>query len=348
MGNHVKHLNVFALLLCTLAVASGCARVSIVHGLDGTLSTILTEIAGVYVNCTSSQVTINSMIASGNTSLVHFPSSLNMNDPNLLNATGVMVEFATSQSSLAYVFDNTDTTTAKSMADAVTPSLGTAFQTIFTFVSTSASGSNVSVAYSGAGKSNLTQFTQSLMTSDLYPGLGGLSSTFLPMSLNANALTGMVGTKKVGTFDWTFGMLVSYSTNIAVGPGNHAVDILALLNVDSLAPSSFAYSVGAYMSDVTFSVSSNDTLSYVSSQPGLATPPSRGWSTYPLTNAIGGVFMFGNDASAVSPLTFTFGGTVLSELPPTALLLAATLATTIALTSRRRIQKTRSKTKLGR
>jgi hypothetical protein len=269
-----------------------------------------------------------------------------MNDPNLLNVTTVFVAFAASQSSLVYVFNNTDPATAKSSADEVTPNVETAFQTTFSFVSTGVSGSVVNVTYSGSGKASLSEYTSSLMSKDLYSGLGGVSSTFLPMSIQTNAVTGMVGTKAVGTFDWTYGMLVSYLTSIPVGSGNHVVDILNLLSVGSIAPSSFAYSTEAYASEVAIYVVSNGTVSYVSSQPGLAvTTGSRGWSNYTLgTNEIAGAFSFGNDASATNVLTFTFGGTVLPEFPPTALLLVIMLATTVAMMLRKRIRKMRSET----
>jgi hypothetical protein len=267
-----------------------------------------------------------------------------MDDYDLLNVTGVLVAFARNQSSLVYIFNDTDVATAKSIADAVTSSMGTAFQTSFSFVSTGASGSEVNVTYSGPGETNLVQYTQSLMTSNLNPSLGGVSSTFLPICGQTSAVTGMVGTKDVGTFNWTYSMLVTYSTSIPAGSGNHDVDILSLLNVGSLAPSSFAYSTGTYASDVAIYVFSDSTVSYVSSQPGPPTSGSRGWLYYPLTNEVIGMFSFGNDASSVSELKFTFSGTVLSEFSPAALLLAIMLTASIALMSGNRMRKMKSET----
>jgi hypothetical protein len=265
-----------------------------------------------------------------------------MSNSDLLNVTSLMVAFATNQSSLIYIFNNTDAAAARSSADAMTPKVGDVFQDSFTFVSTGTSGSEVNVTYSGLGKTNLAQYTQSLMTNALDPSLGGVSTTFLPMSYQTNAVTGMVGMKDAGTFNWTCSMLVSYTTSIPLGSDSHVVDVLSLLNVSSLAPSSFAYSAGTYASEVAIYVSSNDTVSYVSSQPALASPPSRGWSYHTVVaNEIAAMFNFGDDASAVSPLTFTFSGIVFPEFPPTALLLAMMLATTIALMSRKRIRKMR-------
>jgi hypothetical protein len=208
------------------------------------------------------------MIASENATLIHFPGGVNPTDSNLLNATTLSLTFSTGQSLLIYTFSGVDTTTAKSSADSMTPTIGTAFQTTFAYVSEGAGGGQVNVTYSGTGKSNLTQYTQSLMTSILYPNLGGVSSTVLPMSFQANALTAMFVTKDAGGFNWTYDMMVSYSTNIAAGTGNHLVDVLALLKVNSIAPSPYANSASGYGSEIIVSVVSNDTVSYVSSQPG--------------------------------------------------------------------------------
>lgn len=338
----MKCLKVSLIILCAMALVLGCARVSVVQGSDG-ISSTLAETATVYVNCTTSQVTVNSMISSQNTSLIHFPNAITMTDPNLTNVTTLLVTFSTGQSSLIFTFNNTDTSSARTQADAVASGVGSAFQTTFSWVSTGVSSGQSNVTYSGSGKSNLTQYTESLMNSDLMSSLGGISSTFLPMTLNSNALMAMTASKDSGAFDWTYTMIVSYPTNIPNGSGNHQINVLALLDVTSIAPSPYAYSSSGsiYSSEIFAYITSNDTVSYVLSQPALGTPPARCWYLMPGGQAtvITAVFYFGSDPSAVSPLTFTFSSIVLPEFQLVALLFVMVVVGTAALISRKRIRR---------
>jgi len=288
------------------------------------------ENASVYVNCTTASANVNSQIQSKNTSLVHFPSGVDMSNPNLVNITTLWLAFTTAYSYLSYEFNGTTVTTARSISDEVTPTLEGAFQTIFTWNSTDESGGTAKINYIGLGKQNLTQYTEGLMSLCLASDLEGFSLTFLPISHKPDALEGVLASKDSGSFDWTYYVTAGYLTSVSTGSGNHMIDILALLSVNSIAPSPYANAGSLYNSRIAVYIVSDEPVSFEACQPEEAPPSSRGWFIYPnppLHN-LTAMFNFGNDISPVSPLTFTFGGEVVPEFPSfliLPLLMAATL-----------------------
>jgi hypothetical protein len=148
--------------------------------------------------------------------------------------------------------------------------------------------------------------------------------------------------KDSGGFDWEYSMMVGYYTSITPGSGNHTIDVLYLLNVESLAPSSYASEVEiGYTSMVSLTIYSNQTISYVSCQPGLADfPGNRGWTYYQYEpTSLVAYFGFGNDPSPVSPLTFTFSGLVVPEFTTLALLVMFALTAMISIIIKKRFLK---------
>jgi hypothetical protein len=117
-------------------------------------------------------------------------------------------------------------------------------------------------------------------------------------------------------------MGVIYYESIPVGAGEHKIDFLDLLNVESLAPSEYAsYEEWAGLAMVTLTIVSNETVSYVSSEPGLANPLTgqlKGWYVNPQPPQppvqLMAYFIFANDPTPVDKLSFTFSGLVIPEL----------------------------------
>jgi hypothetical protein len=323
--------------LCLLTPAISNTQVFVAHG-DNGFSLELTEIVNVAVNCTTAEVYTQSIVMCGNTSLVHFPSGVDMNQTALENATAIVLSFTTSQSFLIYVFYGVSSGTAESLANTVTPSIETAFETDFTWSSTGTSDSDVNVTYTGPGKTNLADYTEWLMQHCLASDLGGFSLTFAPMSQETNAVAMVSAFKDSGGFDWMYQMGTGYSTSIPAGTGNHKIDILDLLNVDSLAPSPYAITDDTCTSMVMLIINSNTTVTYVSCEPGSASPEQpKGWIIPPLPGTtLTAYFSFGDDPSSVSPLSFTFGGTIVPEFTLSTLMLLLMMATAVILAAKKK------------
>ena len=307
----MKHCVVFLLLFALLTAATSvhpstvsAAGVNIVYW----------ESASVAINCTDSSAIVTSMVDSTNASLVHFPNGVNMTSANLANVTMLMLTFVNNASTLEYWVSKGSN--ASQIADAETPTLTSAFNTSFTLNSTSTGGPlKANVTYNGPGKQNLTQYTEYLMTQCLASNLGGFSLTFLPLSLQPNAMVVAIAETINGKFNWTYGMGVSYPTGIVTGSGDHLIDVLALLKLNSIAPSPYASFGGYYQSSIALVVFSNTTESFVSCQPAQTSNIlQRGWyilPSVPPPARLETSFSFGNDASSVSQLTFTFGSIVI-------------------------------------
>ncbi|MEM3765583.1 MAG: hypothetical protein QXU46_00985 [Candidatus Bathyarchaeia archaeon] len=329
---------IILMIVFLIVAASGKACFAVDGQLPSELPSEVTEIVQISVNCTRAHVMVDSLVLSANETLVHFPTEINMTADEWENVTAVMAVFSTSDSFLFYVFNNTSEDNAESIANTLTTQLNTVFGTDFNYNSTGLTNGYVNVTYTGSGVGNLTQFTASLMQDCLASDLGGFSSTFIPMTRETNAHTGIVGLKESGGFNWTYSMGVSYFTNIPIGVGMHTIDILDLLNVNSLAPSSYAvaslYPSYVYTSIVQLSIVSNSTISYSSCQPGTANPPTqlRGWYIQTQINPtiLMAYFSFGGDPSSVTALSFTFSGVVIPEFTVPALI--TVLASTAILT----------------
>lgn len=288
----------------------------------------LSEIVGVAVNCTSARVNTYTAIMSQNTSLMHFPAGVDMSDSDLVNATTIELLFSYAQSVLVYVFNDTEPALARTISDQITTSMTASFQITFSWFSTGQDNGYVNVTYTGLGKANLTQYNEWLMSQCLATDLEGFSLTFLPMTQETGASTLVSASKDIGGFDWMYTMMTTYETSTQVGSDSHMIDILDLLNVDSLAPSLYAeYFGGVCMSLVMLTIVSNDTISYTSCEPGLGEPPASGWVYFQMfPTSLTAYYYFGYDPVPVSPLSFTFDGTIIPEfatLTLTALFISA-------------------------
>jgi hypothetical protein len=326
------------LLLCLFILTINNTQIFIVNAAASDPE--FAESINVFVNCTTAMVSTQAMVMSSDTSFVRFPAGIDLSRTELESATTIMLSFLKTQSLLVCVFENIAPSSAQTIADSMKPSIENGFDTSFTWLSTGSSGNYVNVTYSRPGKTNLVGYTEWLMQRCLASDLGGFSLTFTTtMAQEPNAFVSVNAFKESGGFDWTYSMLTGYSTNIPTGTGNRKIDILNLLNVNSLSPSSYAESDGAYSSTVMLTIYSNETVSYVSCEPGEASSTQpRGWFKVPIPNQLMAYFNFGDDPSPVSPLSFTFGGKVVPEFTALALIATLILAATIILIIKRQLK----------
>lgn len=305
------------------------------------------ESISVTVNCTTAELTVFSTVYSVDSSLVHFPPDVNLDRSELINAVLVSIGFSRLGSGLVIAFNNTDAATARALADVIKDSMENAFNTNFTWNSTEIEDGYVYVKYTGPGKSDLTGYLSWLMGKCLAPDLGGFTLTFLPMSGEEMAIIEVSASKESGGFNWINFMTVGYLTEISVGMGPHRIDILDLLNVESLAPSKYSSYEGWFSSSVQFIVLSHETVSYLSSEPGLVNPPTqiRGWLINPSPPKppaqLTAQFIFANDPEQISKLSITFSGLIIPEYTAAAYLIPIALATFIMLLTKKWLRSQR-------
>lgn len=339
-----KIIAFFSIFLMTTLLIYG-RSVLAVNAFNEENSALYSENISVAVNCTSAELSISSIVL-GNATFVHFPTEIDIGRAELTNVILIGVGFSRQGSVLLFIFNNTDTTTATSLANAVKDSIEPAFETSFTWNSTGITEDNyVNVTYTGSGESDLPGYLNWLMGKCLAPDLGGFTLTFIPMSNEMGALILVSAYKESGSFDWVYSMGVVYSTSIPVGAGEHKIDFLDLLNVESLAPSLYASYEDWISSTVSLTIISNETVSYVSSEPGLANLPEqlKGWyinlqPPQPPAQLIA-YFSFGDDPNPIDRLSFTFSGLVIPEFTMLTPLIALMSAASIALVAKKKISK---------
>jgi hypothetical protein len=273
------------------------------------------------------------------TSPVHTPSGVNVTNMNQSDVKDVTLTFSTSNSTIVVWALNTNA--ARTIGDAWGTMLSTGFQTSFVY---DYGPIYDFVNYKAAGKSNLAQYMQSLLSWCSVADLNGFSSTLVQIAGKPGAYITVEITPSSNN-DWSFKIKSVYDTTMPTGSGAHTIDVLSLLGVTSLAPSAYSgyydstYLATVYLASVDVSIISSQTVGYASSQPaGLSTvEPSpgvlapRGWHDY---GGAGPDFEFENDSSAANQLSYTFNGSVVPEFSPSAIVslfmvisMAAILAT---------------------
>jgi len=305
----------------------------------------LSESVSIAVDCQKGTVDVSSseyVFPVNDTTPMHTPSGVNVTSIDPENVDEVTLTFSTSNSTLEIKGARINASNARTIGDPVATMMSTGFQTNFTYDYTSIFGQFVN--YRAAGKGNLPQFMQSLMSWCFVSDLNGFSPTFVQIAGEPGAYI-TVHTFFSSNYDWGFSVKCSYETGMSTGSGGHIVDVLNLVGVDSLAPSNYsAYYSNLYLTtiyvsgvDVTIMPSNGGTVTYTSSQPaGLTTvqPPAgvldaRGWYDYDESGESPS-FRFENDSSPVTQLSYTFSGTVVPEFPSAALLSLFAMATLCA------------------
>lgn len=345
----LKHKKLALLLILFAAIfLTNVKCIPTVYAIDEEMDFPIAEGISAVVNCTSAELSISSVVYSGNSSLIHFPPQVDMNRAELTNVISIIVGFSRVGSGLVFLFNNTDTATAESLANAVKGSMETAFEVSFTLNSTGiVEDGYVNVTYIGSGKSDLPGYLGQLMEKCLAPDLGGFTLTFIPVSDETNAYVLVGASKENGGFDWIYSMGVGYSTSMPVGTGAHKIDFLDLLNVGSLEPSTYASYEDWFSSMVTLVIVSNETVSYLTSEPETADPSQmrlRGWYVnYPQPPQppaqLMAYFSFADDPTPVDRLSFTFSGLIISEFAALTPLIMLMLLASTALVVKKKIPR---------
>lgn len=305
------------ILMCTVlfTLLAGASRTT-VKAVDDSIEYM--EYIWVSVNCTDASLTLMCQLMSENETLIHYPSEVNMEDPHLTECLSIMAMFNTTGSLLAFSFNGTDTSAARSNADAMKPSIDTAFGVTFTHLITTPSAGPppyVSVAYTAEGVGDIASFTGTLKADCLASDISGFSNVLQSLvAQSADSTVTLLASNM--TEKWAYTLMAMYTTTIPTGSDSHIIDVLDLVGASALEPSPYADVAGMYMySSVQVSVSDTE-ITFVSCEPDeTMTPYTRGWyvPSHGPTITLSGIFYWGNDPTPVEALNFTFGGQVIPE-----------------------------------
>lgn len=312
MNAVLKTILISTVLFTLLA---GTSRTT-VKAFDG--STEYMEYITISVDCTDASLMLACQLVSENETLVHYPNGVNMEDPHLIECLSITAMFNTTGSLLAFYFNGTDTGAARSNADAMKPSIDTAFGVTFTHLITTPSAGPppyVSVAYTAGGVGDIASFTGTLKADCLASDIGGFSNVL--ETLVAESADSTVTLLAYNMTDkWAYTLIAMYETTIPTGSDSHTINVLDLLGAGALGPSPYADVTGTYMySGVQVSVSDTG-LTFLSCEPAeTMTPYTRGWyvPSHGPTTTLSGTFYWGSDPTLVEALNFTFGGQVIPE-----------------------------------
>jgi len=331
-----KRLIVFAFALTSLTlIAFGNTPVALSNGPE---TGAYMEYIMISVDCNTASLSLACNLFSINSSLIHYPSGVNLNNSHLRNCTAVSVMFNGTGSTLTFMFNETSHANAKSNADVMIDSMNSAFDVTFTHESTIGYPipyPQVWVIYSAEGKPNMTTFLGSLKTECVDPDVCGFSEA-LPY-LFTYAEDEMITLTAINVTEiWSCTLTAGYNTSIATGSGSHTIDVLHYLGgISYLQPSEYANFTGYYMWSYIFvAVNSTDTISFVECQPDEVMIPifEAGWYVPEKgPNTVSGTFYFGNEPFIGEVITFTFGGTVIPEFTPLTTILLIAFVSTILL-----------------
>lgn len=272
---------------------------------------LLYEGISVELNCTDGTLDVECLISSYLPELVHFPSEVDMTDPNLEKCSRIIATFNTTTSSLMYTFNVTNPEDARTYADAFTLSMNSAFGITFHWQHTG-SPPSVVVSYAGSGIPDMAAFTDDLRTKCLKSDIGGFSDALLSMVTKSSQST--VYLQAHGpSFEWLYNIIARYVTKIPPSEDSHTIDVLNLLGVSELAPSPYCSEMGLYSSNLWVAINSPWNATYISCEPAEATTTERGWYIFTGETDFWASFDFYDDLSPVEALSITFRGKVVPE-----------------------------------
>lgn len=301
----------------------------------------------VMVNCSEATLTTVISLMTSNETFVHYPSGVNMMDSHFELCETVAVSVTPMGSTLVYIFDIADTTTARGHADAMTPSINAAFGLSFSFLSATPTNGGTNVTYIASGIANvLSYYTTTLKPLCLKSDLAGFSNA-IPNLLNvqpSKSYAGISAYKTSGDYDWQYIFFAGYfEMQIPTGLG-YTINVLNLMGATSLTPSFYAYTGACYMSIVPVVVEPETTVSFVSCNPAnvLLQYVTRGWYVVPenpFIQTLNAIFYFGNDATPVTVLTLTFSGLIVPEFSSLTLIIAMIVYTIGVVAFKKRLSK---------
>jgi hypothetical protein len=338
--NHTRKSCIIALVAFALAAAS-VSNVRASYVVTGMYS----ENMAISVDCEAGKLSLSCTLYSYDYLLVHYPDVVNLNDTHLSNCTSVIAVFENVTSELMFNFNDTEASEARANADAMIPSMNSAFGLTFIHNSTTSVSlpyPYTSVIYVADGNLDMQAFLGTLKTQCVGPDVHGFSDALPTLFAHADGSRITLNAVNVSSY-WVCSLTAEYDTAFPSGAGSQTINVLYYLGNASnpLKPSEYSKALGYYLySSVQLSIDSNDTIYYVSCQPQNISMPiyNDGWfvsdpgpGTYVEAN-----FYFGGNASAGSVLTFTFNGTVVPEsLTLPALLLVTSAATILGLAGKR-------------
>jgi len=328
-----------SVLMVSIAILNAPVSATKIATVSSSPSDIFQEGVFVFVNCSDATLWTGISLFSPNKTFVGCPSGVNMADSHLLSCLQFLFYVSPTASYLGYIFDTTDTTAAKIDADAITPSIESAFGLSFSFVSSSLQTWMVhpylvtNVTYSALGIANLpSYYATTLKPLCLKSDLAGFSNA-IPDLLNlhpSNSYASIQAQKSSGGYAWQYSLVAGYFyVQIPQGSG-YTIDALQSLGVTSLEPSSYAFAETYYRSGATVWISGVSALSFVSCNPSqiYVQNTTRGWYVISASPTwLMAMFYFGNDATPVTVLTFTFNGIIVPEISSLALTIAMIVCT---------------------
>ncbi len=104
---------------------------------NGSIAGIYIEYITISVDCTRGRLNLACTLQSSNSTLIHYPSPVDLSDIHLVNCTSIIATFSKTDSTLLFQFNDTSEAVAKDNADAVISSMNTAFDLTFTYNSSS-------------------------------------------------------------------------------------------------------------------------------------------------------------------------------------------------------------------
>lgn len=302
------------IVLCVMAVAVASLMV-IAHPAAADPDPIFTEMIMISLDCNNASVATLLSVNSDNSSLIHFPYPVwEYSEENLENATMVSVMTSANRSTLTYKFENISEANAEMNADNVATLIDSYFGVSFTHESTWTNNSIVYVSYTGQGQSCTPCFVSAILSDCVNENVDGFSDAIPTLAARATSYFGLSAVRKKGG-NWTIGVAAACNSTIPTGSNSHTIDVLALLGVSSLAPSSYSYNIAQdyYESIVWLNFECSPPVTFVSCEPPEKQNPfdlsERGWIN--VWSFYG--FSFGNDSSPVETLTYTFSGAVIPE-----------------------------------
>lgn len=270
---------------------------------------MLYEGISIDLDCATGALDIKCLVSSYISTLVHYPSEVDMLDSHLLKCMSSVVIFNGTGSSLIYTFNDTSPEDARAYADALAPSMNSAFGLTFDWQYTS-STPFVVVCYCGPGIPDMVLFTDNLRSKCLKSDIGGFSNVFVSMvAKSPQSTVHLEAHKSSGSFQWMYNFEAEYMADMPPSEDSHTVDVLDLLGVSELAPSPYCAVEGVYESVLSVTIDSPWNVTYISCQPFEAITPGKGWYIFEGWYS----FDFYNDPSPVGSLSITFGGKVVPE-----------------------------------
>lgn len=303
---------------------------------------ICTEAIMITVNCSDSSVMTMLVVSSDNDTLINFPDPVDLNDPHLSNGM-IVASSSPAVSMLAYVFQGINETQARENADAITPSMETAFGVSFTWDSTETIDTAVYVNYTGPGQSDMISFANSMVSECVHPDVKGFSYAIQSLATRTTTSSLTLTAMKAGV-DWLIGIGAMSNSNIPTGSGSHTIDVFDLLGVYALAPSPYSFNATEdyYQSIVWLTINPDTPISFVDCRPPEKEHPEdlseRGWThMFPMFEMA--MFYFGNESTSPESLTFTFSGTVVPEFTPPTIVITLILTAACMIAFKKRIQR---------